>query len=264
MKRKALLMTLAVSISLASIPVCAATYNDPKMSPSYNNNYSNSSMQNSPVVLNYNGYNTSPQYFMPQNNSENYGPSNYQGSLPSTPQNIKNADVSPVTTNYGKSTGISYELNLGSIYGTAEQRGDLVSSIKNMPLTKIGIGRTVSELTSICTVNNDDSNYWSYDSNSNDNIIFRCGNYIITFKNYKTSYGIDVYAKINYAGQTTYYLTEAEISNFFADLSNKLYEKEMKEKEEKEAEEKAKNNNVTYNNSVVVNGNNYGDIVYNN
>lgn len=260
MKRKVLLMSLIASISLSSMPASAVTYSDSKISPS--SNYS--VMPNSPVVLNYDGYNNySPQVFMPQGNSQDYGPGSYKGNLPSTPQSITNTDVSPLTTNYGQSTGISYELNLGSIYGTAQERGDLVSCIKKMPLTKIGIGRTVSELTSIYTVNNDDSNYWSYDSNSNDNIIFRCGNYIITFKSYKTSYGIDVYAKINYAGQTTY-LTEAEISNFFADLSNKLYEKEMKEKQEKEAREKAQYSNVTYNNSVVVNGTNSGTIINNN
>ena len=46
------------------------------------------------------------------------------------------------------------------------------------------------------------------------------------------SYGIDVYAEVSYAGQIE--LTEAQISNFFIDLSNKLYEREQKDNEAKE------------------------------
>lgn len=46
------------------------------------------------------------------------------------------------------------------------------------------------------------------------------------------SYGIDVYAEVSYGGQIK--LTEGQISNFFIDLSNKLYEREQKDNEAKE------------------------------
>ncbi|MDO5517332.1 MAG: hypothetical protein Q4F66_07225 [Clostridium sp.] len=265
MKRKIILFTIFASISVSCIPASAVTYSDSRVSPS--SNYSNE--KPSPVVLNYNRNNNySPQVFMPQSYNKDYGPGSYQSTLPSTPYNITSANVSPTTTNYGQSTGISYDLNIGSVYGTASERGDLVKCIKDMPLTKIGIGRTVSELTSSFTNSSDDSNYWSYDSNSSDNIIFRCGNYIVTFETYKASYGIDVYAKVTSVGQVNYNLNEGEISNFFAGISNKLYEKEQKEKEEEEAHKKAESSNQysngTYNNSVIVNGTNSGSIVYNN
>lgn len=257
MKRKIILMAVLASLSLSALPASAVNYVDTKMSPSsnYNNN------QSSPVVLNYNGNkNYSPQVFMPQSNNMDYGPSFYYGTLPFTPISIANANVTPETTNYGQKTGISYDLYLGSVYGSASERGSLVNSIKNMPLTKIGIGRTVSELTSLYTNGNDDSNYWSYDSMSNDNIIFRCGNYVITFKSYAASYGIDIYAEVSCPAQN-YQLAEQQISSFFADLSNKLYEKEKKEQEEKELAEKAQS--TVYNNSVVINGTNSGTINYN-
>lgn len=255
MKRKIILFTILASITFGCMSASAVTYNDSKMIQ-----YSNyGTGQSSPVVMNYDRNNQmSPQMYMLQNYSTTYFQNSFSNLLPLTPISITSTNVSPVTTNYGQRTGISYDLNLGSVYGSAEQRGSLVSCIKNMPLTKIGIGRTISELTSYYTNGTDDSNYWSYDSNSSDNIIFRCGNNIITFKTYKTSYGIDVYAEVFYAGQRN--LTEAEITTFFADLSNKLYEKEQKEKAEKEAKEKAE---ASYKNSVVVNGTNSGTIVYN-
>jgi len=253
MKRKIILMIILACLSLSSISASAVTYVDSKMSPSANYNCD---AQSPSVVFGYNGSNNyAPHVFMPSSNYIDYGLGNASNTLTSTPVSIANANINPLTTNYGKNTGISYELNIGSVYGSANERGDLVSSIRNMPLTKIGIGRTVSELTSLYANSSDDSNYWSFDSNSYDNIIFRCGNYVIIFKSYKTSYGIDVYAEISYAGQN-YKLTEAEISNFFAGLSNKLYEKEQKEKAEKVQ-------STVYNNSIVVNGTNSGRINYN-
>lgn len=69
------------------------------------------------------------------------------------------------------------------------------------------------------------------------------------------SYGIDVYAEVSYGGQIK--LTEGQISNFFIDLSNKLYEREQKDNEAKEKVEHE------YSNSIVINGNNSGNIIYN-
>lgn len=253
MKRKIIFLTMLASISVSCISASAVTYRDARMMPSSNNN-----MQPSPVVMNYNPNNQNSPQNTPQDNNINNGPSLFSSTHPSTPNSITSANVSPTTTNYGQNTGMSYDLNIGSIYGTPEQRGSLVSCIKNMPLTKIGIGRTVSELTSLYTNGSDDSNYWSYDSNSTDNIIFRCGNYIIKFKTYAASYGIDVYAQVYCGGQLS--MTEAQISDFFAKLSKELYEKEQKEKEE---QEKAQSS-TAYNNSVVINGTNSGTVVLNN
>lgn len=182
--------------------------------------------------------------------------------ITSTPYQLSNGNYSPETTNYEQVTNDAY---LGTIYRTSGQRGDILDCVKNFKLTNIGINRTISETLDALTPQYDGSNSlcaWYKDPNNANSVICTCNGYKIYFDCCASSEGMEIYATVSTTSQGILALPQSEILNFFKNLDYKLTQIEIEKSKENNSDNSS--NGPVYNNSVVINGNNSGTIIYNN
>ena len=246
-------MNKLVKIIVASFAMSMLTVNS-VYAYSYNSNYSPSSytFPTAPPSSSY------QEVISPSQTSNNspYGAPEFT-TLPDT---FSNMCYSPITTDYSQ---VSYDAFLGTIYRTSSQRDDILECVKNFNLSNIGINRTICEVLGALTPNYDGENSacgWYKDPNNSNAVICTCDNYKIYFDCYASSAGMDIYATISTTNQGISTFSPSEIINFFKELDVKLTNIE------KEAENSSSSNNPNgsyYSNSIVVNGNNSGTIIYN-
>ena len=225
----------------------------------YNSNYSPVSSYTFPTAP------PSSSYQDVINSSQTYTNAPYGApDLTGLPDAFSNMCYSPITTDYSQ---VSYDAFLGTIYRTSSQREDILDCVKNFNLSSIGINRTISEVLGALTPNYDGENSacgWYKDPDNANGVICTCGNYKVYFDCYASSEGMDIHATISTTNQGILPLSQSEIINFFKNLDVQLtnIENEKKEKENNNWSDSAKGQ--YYDNSVVINGNNNGTIIFNN
>lgn len=183
-------------------------------------------------------------------------------TLTAIPNYISDSCYSPMTTDYSQ---VSYDIKLGTIYRTSSQRDDILDCVKNFNLSNIGINRTISEVLGALTPNFDGTNSacgWFKDSQNANGVICSCGNYKVYFDCYATSEGMDIYASVSNGNQGIITYSESDLINFFKNLDVQITNIENSKKET-ENDKNSTTSNIYYNNSIVVNGNNSGTIIYN-